>query len=216
MIRAVLWDFGGVLTTSPFEAFARFEREHGYPEGFIRRINATDPDTNAWARLERSEISVDEFDTAFAAEAQRHGRSLRGRDVLALLAGDLRPRVVAALRTCAQHLQNACITNNVAFGEGPGMAAASAGAQRVAEVMQLFDFVLESSKEGVRKPDPRIYELALGRLGVEAGATVYLDDLGVNLKPARALGIHTIKVGDPDIALGELAALTGLDFAAAC
>jgi len=211
-IRAVLWDFGGVLTTSPFEAFARFEREHGYPEGFIRRINASNPDDNAWARLERNELTLAEFDRTFAEEAARHGRALPGRTVLELLAGDIRPQVVAALEVCRRTLRTACITNNVAFGEGPGMAAASDGARRVAEVMALFDFVLESSKEAVRKPDPRIYEIALERLGVAAADAVYLDDLGINLKPARALGMHTIKVVDPDAALAELAALTGLRF----
>lgn len=212
MIRAVIWDFGGVLTSSPFEAFARFERERGYPEGFIRRVNATNPDSNAWALLERSEIPIDEFDRRFDAEARALGHPLPGVQVLALLAGDLRPRMVAALRTCRATLRTACITNNVSFGEGPGMAAAADGARRVAEVMALFEFVLESSKEGVRKPDPRIYRLALERLGVAAEEAVYLDDLGINLKPARALGIHTIKVSDPDAALDELAALTGLQF----
>lgn len=215
MIRAVIWDFGGVLTSSPFEAFARFEREQGYPEGFIRTINATDPDHNAWALLERSEISIEEFDRRFDAEARRLGHALPGLRVLELLAGDLRPRMVAALRTCRNTLRTACITNNVAFGEGPGMAAASDGARRVAEVLELFEFVLESSKVGVRKPDPRIYQLALERLEVSPAEAIYLDDLGINLKPARALGIHTIKVTDPDVALDELAALTGLKFPAA-
>jgi putative hydrolase of the HAD superfamily len=215
MIRAVIWDFGGVLTSSPFEAFARFEREHGYPEGFIRRINATDPDDNAWALLERSEISIEEFDRRFDAEARRLGHALPGLRVLELLAGDLRPRMVAALHTCRDSLRTACITNNVSFGEGPGMAAASDGARRVAAVLELFEFVLESSKVGVRKPDPRIYQLALERLEVAPAEAVYLDDLGINLKPARALGIHTIKVVDPDVALDELAALTGLQFPAA-
>ena len=212
MIVAVIFDFGGVITSSPFEAFARFEREHGLPEGFIRRVNATDPDDNAWARLERSEISIEEFDRQFDAEARRLGHPLPGLRVLELLAGDVRPRMVEALRICRRELRTACITNNVAFGEGPGMAAASDGARRVAEIMGLFEFVLESSKEGVRKPDPRIYQLALERLGVAPEEAVYLDDLGINLKPARALGIHTIKVTDPDVALAELGALTGLHF----
>ncbi len=215
MIRAVVWDFGGVITSSPFEAFARFEREHGYPEGFIRRINAMNPDDNAWARLERSELSIEEFDRQFDDEARRAGRSLPGMQVLALLAGDIRPRMVAALRTCRATLRTACITNNVSFGEGPGMAPAADGAQRVAEVLALFDFVLESSREGIRKPDPRIYRLALERLGVEPEEAIYLDDLGINLKPARALGMHTIKVVDPDEAIGELSRLTGLSFPSA-
>lgn len=210
MIRAVLWDFGGVLTTSPFEAFRRYEREHGYPEDFIRRVNATNPDDNAWARLERSEISIDEFDRQFAAEAEAAGRRLAGREVLALLAGDLRPPMVRALEICAQHYKTACLTNNVAFGEGPGMARESGIAGRIARVMENFDVVIESSKVGVRKPDPRFYQRATEALGVTADQCVYLDDLGVNLKPARQLGMQTIKVVDPDTALRDLQAVTGL------
>ncbi len=211
MIRAILWDFGGVFTTSPFEAFRRYEQERGYPRDFIRGINAVNPDDNAWAKLERSEISVDEFDRLFEAEATAAGRALPGRDVLELLAGDLRPRVVQALRRSTRHFKNACLTNNVAVGEGPGMARMSDAARRIAEVMQLFDVVLESSKEGVRKPDPRFYQRALDQLGIAANEAVYLDDLGINLKPARAMGLQTIKVVDPDDALRELSAIVGID-----
>ena len=209
MIRAVLWDFGGVLTTSPFEAFRRFERDNGYPVDFIRRINAKNSDSNAWARLERNEISVDDFDRSFDAEARAAGRSLRGRLVLELLAGDLRPTMVDALRLCAQRFKNACLTNNVAVGNGPSMAREEGTARRFAEVFALFDVVLESSKIGLRKPDPRIYRLALDALQVESNECVYLDDLGVNLKPARLLGVKTIKVVDPDDALRELEDATG-------
>jgi putative hydrolase of the HAD superfamily len=213
MIKAVLWDFGGVLTTSPFEAFRRFERERGYPEDFIRRINATNPDDNAWARLERSEISVEDFDRLFEAEAAAAGRPLPGRQVLALLAGDLRPAMVRALEICARHYKTACLTNNVAFGEGPGMARESDAGRRIAEVMEMFDVVVESSKVGLRKPDPRFYERATAALDVAAEECVYLDDLGINLKPARQLGMRTIKVLDPAAALRELEAATGLELA---
>lgn len=210
MIRAVLWDFGGVLTSSPFEAFRRFEREHGYPENFIRRVNSTNPDHNAWARLERSEITLDEFDRLFDAEARALGKSLAGRRVVELLAGDLRPRMVEALRRCGTRFKTACLTNNVAVGEGPGMARAGNAAAAIAEVMRMFDFVIESSKVGVRKPDPRFYERALAALECAPREAVYLDDLGINLKPARAMGMHTIKVVDPDAALAELEEVLGL------
>lgn len=210
MIRAVLWDFGGVLTTSPFEAFRRFERQNGYPDDFIRRINATNPDDNAWARLERNEISIEEFDRLFAAEAAAAGRPLAGREVLALLAGDLRPEMVRALEICGDHYKTACLTNNVAFGEGPGMARENTVARRIAEVMALFDVIVESSAVGLRKPDPRFYQRATEALGVEPPECVYLDDLGINLKPARELGMTTIKVIEPAAALRELEAATGL------
>jgi putative hydrolase of the HAD superfamily len=210
MIRAVLWDFGGVITSSPFEAFDRFERENGYPKGFIRRINSTNPDENAWARLERSEIGLEEFDRLFDAEASALGQSLPGRRVLELLSGDIRPPMVEALRRCTKRLKTACLTNNITVGTGPGMAGAADKARHIAAIMELFDFIIESSKVGVRKPDPRFYQRALDALGVAAEESVYLDDLGINLKPARRLGMKTIKVVDPDAALDELEQVTGI------
>lgn len=210
-IEAILWDFGGVLTTSPFEAFNRYEAERGLPRDFIRSVNATNPEDNAWARFESSRIDLEEFDRQFAAEAAAAGHHVPGRDVIALLSGDIRPRMVSVLERCKAHFRVGCITNNVRSGQGPGMATSGERAGRVAEVMALFDLVVESSVEGVRKPDPRIYHLACERLGVAAERTVFLDDLGINLKPARALGMHTIKVLDEQQAIAELARATGLN-----
>ncbi len=211
MISAVLWDFGGVLTTSPFEAFSRFERERGLPTGFIRSINATNPETNAWARLDSSQITGTEFDTAFAAEAAMRGHTLAGSDERALLAGDLREDMVSALRTIKKSLKVGCITNNIrSAGEGPGMAKDAERASRFAEVMALFDTVIESSKVGIRKPDPEIYLLACRELDVDPAEAVFLDDLGINLKPAKALGMKTIKVVSPGDALTELEAHLGM------
>lgn len=207
-VRAVVWDFGGVFTTSPFIAFARYEREHGLPEHFIRTVNTVNPDHNAWARLERAEIDLEGFDSAFAEESAALGHAVPGRDVVRLLFGEVRPAMVEALRRCRTHLRTACITNN--FGAvGPEVVSPErAAAWR--DVASLFEFVLESSKVGVRKPEPAIYRMACDQLGVTPGETVFLDDLGINLKPARALGMATIKVDDPDVALQELEALTGL------
>ncbi|XOV88708.1 MAG: HAD-IA family hydrolase [Pseudomonadota bacterium] len=211
MISAVLWDFGGVLTTSPFEAFARFERERGLPADFIRTINSTNPETNAWAQLESSRISVEEFDEAFARESAAQGHRVAGAEVLALLAGDLRPDMVQALRTIKQTHKVGCITNNVRqAGVGPGMARDSNRATRFAEVMALFDTVIESSKVGIRKPDPEIYLLACRELAVAPAEAIFLDDLGINLKPARALGMKTIKVVQPVDALLELESHLGI------
>jgi putative hydrolase of the HAD superfamily len=209
-ISAILWDFGGVLTTSPFEAFNRFEAEHGIPADFIRRIYATNPDGNAWAQFESSAIGLNEFDEAFARESAAQGHRIPGRKVLELLSGELRPRMVEALHSCKVSYQVACITNNVKSGQGPAMASNRARAAAMEGVMALFDLVVESSIEGIRKPDPRIYELTCERLGVRPEQAVFLDDLGVNLKPARALGMHTIKVVEESQALEELGSLTGL------
>jgi putative hydrolase of the HAD superfamily len=205
--HAVLWDFGGVILSSPFEAFRRYERERGLPDDLIRSINATDPHDNAWARLERSDITPAEFDTAFAAEAARLGHHVPGRDVLSLLAGDVRPRMVAALdRVIALGYRTACLTNNIT-----GEHASSERSEVIASVMSRFDAVVESSKVGVRKPEPRFYEIACDLLGVAPEHCVFLDDLGINLKPAAAMGMTTIKVIDPDDALAELWTALGVE-----
>lgn len=211
-IKAVIWDFGGVFTTSPFEAFRRYEAEHGLPVDFIRTVNSTDPDTNAWALFERSEIDAAEFDALFLEEAERLGHAVRGADVLPLLYGDLRPRVLAALKTCKAHFKVGCITNNVTTGHGAGMASSPEKALAVAEIMSHFEVVIESSKAGVRKPDPRIYLMMCEALNVAPETCVYLDDLGVNCKPAAALGMIAIKVSTEEQALAELAKATGLSF----
>lgn len=209
MIEAVIWDFGGVLTSSPFEAFARYEIERGLPRDFIRGINATNPNTNAWALFERSECTLEEFDELFAREALALGHDVRGRAIVEILSGDIRPAMVAALKACKAQVKVGCITNNVSAGEGAGMARGHDKARAVAEVMGLFDHVVESSKIGMRKPDPRIYQLACDTLGVSPANCVYLDDLGINLKPAAQLGMKTIKVVDPAAALAELEAAVG-------
>jgi putative hydrolase of the HAD superfamily len=208
--RAVLWDFGGVILSSPFEAFNRYEAEAGLPKDFVRGLNARNPDTNAWARMERSEVSLDEFVRLFEAEASEQGHRLDGWRILQALSGDVRPQMVEALRRCRAAFRVACITNNMRHGEGPGMARTPDKAKAVAEIMTLFEHIVESSKVGVRKPDPAIYRHACDLLGVAPHDCVYLDDLGINLKPARALGMQTIKVGDPDVAIAELEAIVGL------
>jgi putative hydrolase of the HAD superfamily len=207
---AVLWDFGGVILTSPFEAFRRYEREAGLPEDFIRGLNARNADANAWAKMERSEVSLDEFVALFESEALARGHKLDGWRVLQALSGDIRPQMVEALRRCKAAFRVACITNNMKHGEGPGMARSADKAAAVAEIMTLFEYVVESSKLGWRKPDPRIYRHACELLSVAPERCIYLDDLGVNLKPARAMGMRTIKVGDPDTAIAELEAMVGI------
>ncbi len=206
-VRAVFWDFGGVILTSPFEAFNRYERDHGIPLDFIRGVNASGPDTNAWARLERNDISPEQFDVAFADESAERGHRVPGADVLALLSGDVRPEMVVALeRIIAAGLTTACLTNNVVSDD-----RTSPSHPLVAEVMGMFDHVVESSKVGVRKPEPRFYEIACELAGVAPQHCVFLDDLGINLKPARAMGMQTIKVTSAARAIDDLAEIVGLD-----
>jgi putative hydrolase of the HAD superfamily len=212
-IAAVIWDFGGVITSSPFDAFNRYEAERGLPTNTIRNINATNGDTNAWALFERAEIDAARFDELFAAEAAAIGHDIRGADVLQLLSGDIRPRMVAALdHIKAQGLKIGCITNNVPAGKGAGMAGTEEKAAAISAIMARFDRVIESSKAGIRKPDPRIYQMMCHAIGVVPEACVYLDDLGINCKPAAALGMRAIKVTGEAQALDDLAAVTGFVF----
>jgi putative hydrolase of the HAD superfamily len=203
-MRAVLWDFGGVFTESPFLAFSAFEQRRGLPADFLRKVNSRDADSNAWARFERGEISLSDFGDAFERESAVLGHPVRGEQVIELLYGELRPQMVEALRVCKQHFVNACLTNNVKTGIGHGLPTTEARALEVGRIMSLFDVVIESSKVGARKPEARFYRLALDQLGIEPEQAVYLDDLGINLKPARALGMTTIKVESAEQALGEL------------
>lgn len=201
MIRATFWDFGGVILSSPFDAFAEYERAHGLPEGFIRSVNATNPDTNAWARLERSEVGFEEFCRLFEDECRAAGGEVDAVEVMTRLRGEIRPQMIEALRRIREAgLTTACLTNNFVTEDDRGP---------MHEVLALFDVVLESSKAGVRKPDPRFYELACELTGVAPAEAVFLDDLGVNLKPAAAMGITTIKVVDPDDALAQLEKVLG-------
>ena len=209
-VEAVIWDFGGVFTTSPFEAFNRYEAEVGAPHDIIRRVNSTNPDTNAWALFERSEIDTARFDTLFLEESIALGHPVPGRDVLPLLRGAIRPRMVAALKACKARFKIACITNNMLSEHSPGQAEARQRAHGFDEIMAQFDVMIESAKVGLRKPDPAIYLMACERLGVAPAACVYLDDLGINCKPAAQLGMRAIKVVDEAQALRDLAEATGL------
>ncbi|MDA9478169.1 MULTISPECIES: HAD-IA family hydrolase [Bradyrhizobium] len=206
-IEAVIFDFGGVLTSSPFEAFARFETERGLPVDIIRRTNAANHLENAWAKFERAEVDIDTFDELFATESLALGAEVRGRDVLPLLQGDLRPEMVEALKRIKAQFKTGCITNNLPANAIGSMTGRSL---YIAEVMVLFDHVIESAKIGLRKPDPRIYRLMVETLKVDPNNCVYLDDLGVNLKPAREMGMTTIKVTSGAQAIAELEAATGL------
>lgn len=210
--RAVIFDFGGVITTSPFEAFNRLEEARGLPRNFVRAVNAANPDSNAWARFERAEIDAAAFDNLFAEEAAALGHWLEGSAVIACLAGDIRPAMVAALdRIRAAGLALGCITNNVPSGHGAAMATSAAKAEAIAAVLARFDHVIESSKVGIRKPDPRIYRMMGAALDVDLAAAIYLDDLGINCKPAAALGMHAIKVTSGEQALADLSRVLGID-----
>lgn len=217
MIKAVLFDFGGVILTSPFEAFNRYEAAKGLPADLIRTINATNPDGNAWAKLERSDVDTQGFAELFEQEAAALGHEIDGRDILGLLSGEVRPRMAAAVaKVRSEGFITACLTNNFMTRddngtEGRGSGVSEGDPARNA-VMAQFHEVIESSRIGIRKPELGFYEKALELLEIEAADAVFLDDLGINLKPAKAMGMTTIKVVDPDVALGELSDIIGVSF----
>tara|TARA_B100000686_G_scaffold318943_1_gene369184 strand:+ start:104 stop:748 length:645 start_codon:yes stop_codon:yes gene_type:complete len=211
MIKAVFWDFGGVITSSPFEAFNNFEKDNNLPVDFLRQVNSTNPNNNAWAKLERSEVNLDEFDFLFEEESSNLGHAVKGKEVIALLQGQVRPEMVKALQKIQGNLIQACLTNNIqslkeeTFEEGN---VSVSGKHDV--IMELFDFVIESSKVNLRKPDPAFYKMACEKARIEPSEAVFLDDLGINLKPAKILGMETIKVINSTDALQELQKLISI------
>ena len=204
---AVVFDFGGVIIDAPFDAFTALEHRVGVPAGAIRAINARNPDDNAWARIERGDVDAEGFVALFEAEAADVGVNLPAREVLDIVTGASSARHVARPvmlellgELSSAGLRLGLITNNIRpLGESGD----------VGWVFETFDTVVESCLVGRRKPEPAIYRLALDALGVPAERAVMLDDLGINLKPARALGMATIKVGDAERAAGELRQLLG-------
>lgn len=206
-ITAALFDFGGVILSSPFEAFAAYEQANDLPVGFIRGLNATNPDDNAWAKMERNSVTMAEFAELFEAEAALAGGHIDAMAILASLRGEIRPAMVEAVRRCQARLKTACLTNN--FVSPTAADETSIAPSSFDEVMGLFDVVVESAKAGCRKPDPRFYEIACELLEIDPAEAVFLDDLGINLKPAKAMGMTTIKVIDPTVAIAELEAVVG-------
>lgn len=205
MKKAVLWDYGGVIAVGPFEQFNRYEAAHGLPTDFIRGVNSHNPHDNAWAKLERDEVDHAEFDRLFAEESASFGHRVPGGEVLKMLSHEVRPEMVSMLeRVKAAGYKVACLTNNTASKEGPDHRG------DYDDVLSLFDVVVESSKVGVRKPEPRFYEMACAMLDVQPTECVFLDDLGINLKPAAAMGMTTIKVLSAEQAIADLTALLGL------
>tara|TARA_A100000164_G_scaffold164800_1_gene146211 strand:+ start:101 stop:763 length:663 start_codon:yes stop_codon:yes gene_type:complete len=210
-LEAILWDFGGVFTTSPFENFNLLEERCGATKDFIRTINSINPTTNAWAQFESNQVTLEEFDELFATESKLAGHEIRGKEVISMLSGDLRPKMVDLLKLCKKEYKVACITNNVKAGRGPGMSSDDVKASKVSKVMELFDDVIESSIEGIRKPNPEIYKLACRRLSVEPDKCLFIDDLGINLKPAKEMGMRTVKVLSEAQALEEICLITNIN-----
>ena len=198
--KAIIWDFGGVITSSPFEAFNKFELSNNLPKDIIRTINSENPDDNAWAKFERNDIDLDEFDNLFSIEADKKGFKISGKQVVKLLSGEIREQMVDFLSFLKKDYKLGCITNNIQNSKNEKVNHLNEAGQ----VMNIFDHIIESSKVGLRKPDPKIYYMSCDALGVKPEECIYLDDLGINLKPAREIGMTTIKVIDPNEAINEV------------
>jgi putative hydrolase of the HAD superfamily len=204
-VAGVLFDIGGVVQDSPLHAIARYERDHGLPRDAINRAVVASGETGAWSRLERGELTVQAWCAPFEADCRAHGVAVDGQRLMQYIAeaGRERPQMLRAIaRLRARGLRVGALTNNWAREDKEPAPH---------RLRRHFDVVIESQAVGMRKPDPRIYQLACRELGVAPAETAFLDDIGLNLKSARALGMQTIKVGDPDLALRELAALVGFD-----
>ncbi len=209
---SVFWDFGGVITSSPFEAFSNFELNNNLPKDFIRKVNSTNHRSNAWAQLEQSKINLEEFDVLFKKESKSLGYEISGGQILNLLQGEIRPKMVNALEKLKkENFTLACLTNNFNSGDKNQSALDDINEERT-KIMNNFDYIIESKELGIRKPDVEFYLKALEISGADPKKTIFLDDLGINLKPAKELGMTTIKVLDSDQALKELGNLVGINF----
>ncbi len=207
--RAVIFDLGGVVLDSPLHAIARFERETGMPAGFVNRVVVSTGPGGAWSRLERGELRVEDWIPAFERDCAEAGQKLSAARMMEAIRGasEPRPRMIAAIRAIRAHgLRVGALTNNWVADEPSENRLGQ-------ELRELFDAFVESSLVGLRKPDPRIYEHACRELGVPPAASIFLDDIGANLKAARALGMHTIKVDTPEQALDELESALGFSLA---
>jgi putative hydrolase of the HAD superfamily len=204
--QAVIFDLGGVVFPSPFEAFDAYDGDNGLTPGTVRALIKTSSETGAWAALERGELTMRGFYALLQSEAAGAGFELDGARLMGMIGQGFgpRPEMTRAIeRIRAEGLRTAALTNNWpnADPKAPSVNGNALG----------FDVIVESAVVGLRKPDPRIYELVLRELDVEPAAAVFLDDLGINLKPARAMGMTTIKVSDPAAALAELATVLGFE-----
>ena len=202
-IKTIIFDFGGVITNSPIEGFKNLEKTHGYSKGLITGINMNNPDNNAWARSERGEIEIDTFLSQFEQEALEIGHDINADEILIQLYGSPRPIMIKKIISLSKSnkYKLICLTNVL---KGIKKFMPKEREEVVNNIMSYFDKIYESYKIGMRKPEARIYEYIIKDLEINPKETIFLDDLGMNLKTARQLGINTIKVVDPIEAIKTL------------
>jgi len=202
-IKTIIFDFGGVITNSPIEGFKLLEEKHGYDNGIITNINMNNPDNNAWAKSERGEIDINTFLEEFEKEALAIGQKINAKEILQQLYGSLRENMINKIKllSVSKKYKLICLTNVL---KGVDIFTPEERVKSVNRIMSYFDIIYESYKLNMRKPETRIYQYILNEINIKPEETVFLDDLGMNLKPALQLGINTIKVVDPNDAINEL------------
>ncbi len=200
-IKTIIFDFGGVITDSPIEGFKKLEQAYGISSGVISKIVMTNPDTNAWAKSERGEIDIETFISEFNYEAKNLGFELNAREILKQLYGPLRPIMVEKIKYLSKKYQLICLTNVL---KGVHIFSPKDRIIEVNHVLSFFEKVYESCAIGMRKPEERIYKYLINDLKIQAKHSVFLDDLGMNLKTAKLLGINTIKVNNAINAIRDL------------
>ena len=204
-IKAVIFDLGGVVFESPMDVFVKFETRLGLPPNTLNRHIVNSGPDGAWAGLEKGRLSQAQFIDAFDRELSQAGLPVSTAELMAQITehAAVRPVMVEAIRTLrALGYKVAALTNNWLPDED--------GRGGMDDFKAEFDVFVESSKSGLQKPDPRIYELACRELDLTPQEAVFLDDIGRNLKTARELGMTTIKVGDAQTALEELQGILGV------
>lgn len=203
MIKTIIFDFGGVITNSPIEGFKLLEEKNGYDKGLITNINMNNPNDNAWAKSERGEIDIHTFLEEFEKEALEIGQKIDAREILQQLYGSMRENIINKIKLLSnsKKYKLICLTNVL---KGVDIFTPKERVIAVNYVMRYFDRIYESYKLNMRKPETRIYQYILNEMNIKPQETVFLDDLGMNLKPARQLGINTIKVVNSKDAINEL------------
>ena len=204
--KAVIFDLGGVILTSPFPVFSHFERQHKLPDGAILSLIKQGGDRGAWAALERGDMDVDTFTRAFAAEARQAGIALDAAGLLHTLGEQVRieqAMLNTAKKIRRQNLRVGVITNNWDPGNGYF--------KPMQDFRHEFDLIVESWLIGVRKPHQAIFARALEGLGCAPEEVVFLDDIVSNLHQPRAMGMTTLLVKNPADTILELAGLLSMD-----
>ena len=204
MYEAIFFDFGGVITQSPFEAFNTYEIEKELPLGLIRSVNQQNPHKNAWAKLERAEITAEEFDILFRRESGQLGHQVSGLEILKLVFTPVRPAMIELLASLKGEYKLSCLTNNFPRSTTITQLIGEKRFESWDSALSLFDNVVESAKIGTRKPQKEFYEYACSVNSVSPKSVVFLDDIGMNLKSAKELGIKTIKVTSGSQAIADL------------